>query len=102
MKQLQILLSRLHIGIRTDKFESKKRSVGGVGQCYNVTIPGSVELKGEPRHMLVKNAQSASAMEKDPWWASVVARNTETDGTLSGYRRGVQRKRALLEREAHS
>ncbi|SRR6266436_7620613 len=26
------------------KFESKKRSVGGVSQCYNVSIPGSVEL----------------------------------------------------------
>ena len=72
----------LAIGIRTDEFESKKRSVGGIGQSYNVTIPGSVELKGEPRHMLVKNAQSSAATEKDPRWASVVARNAQTDGTF--------------------
>src|SRR5213080_3855163 len=68
--------------MRTDEFESKKRSVGGVGQCYNVTIPGSVELKGKQMNTLVKNAQSASATEKDPRWASVVARNAEADGTF--------------------
>src|SRR5438876_7109366 len=33
-------------------------------------------------NMLVKNAQSASATEKDPRWASVVARNAEADGTF--------------------
>ena len=33
-------------------------------------------------NMLVKNAQSASATEKDPRWASVVARNSEADGTF--------------------
>jgi AraC family transcriptional regulator of adaptative response/methylated-DNA-[protein]-cysteine methyltransferase len=32
--------------------------------------------------MLVKNAQSASATEKDPRWASVVARNAEANGTF--------------------
>ncbi len=53
-----------------------------MGQCYNVTIPGSVELKGKQMNMLVKNAQSASATEKDPRWASVVARNAEADGTF--------------------
>ena len=68
--------------MRTDEFESKKRSVGGVGQCYNVTIPGSVELKGKQMNMLVKNAQRASATEKDPRWAAVVARNAEADGTF--------------------
>ena len=30
--------------------------------------------------MLVKNAQSASATERDPRWTSVVARNAEADG----------------------
>jgi AraC family transcriptional regulator of adaptative response/methylated-DNA-[protein]-cysteine methyltransferase len=32
--------------------------------------------------MLVKNAQSASATEKDQRWASVVARNAEANGTF--------------------
>jgi AraC family transcriptional regulator of adaptative response/methylated-DNA-[protein]-cysteine methyltransferase len=32
--------------------------------------------------MLVKNAQRASATQKDPRWASVVARNAQADGTF--------------------
>ena len=109
-----------------------------MGQCYTVTRRGSIELKGEPRHMGVKNAQNASRTEQDPRWASVVGRDAQSDGTFyysvtttgvycrpsctarrarpehvqfhatcedaekAGYRWGVERKRALLEREAHS
>ncbi len=53
-----------------------------MGQCYNVTIRGSIELKGELRHMGVKNAQNASRTVQDPRWASVVGRDAQADGTF--------------------
>lgn len=51
-------------------------------QCYTVTIRGSIELKGEPRHMGMKNAQNASRTEQDPRWTSVVGRDAQSDGTF--------------------
>jgi len=48
-----------------------------------VTIAESVELKGKQQmNMLVKNADCASATEKDPRWASVVAHDAQADGTF--------------------
>ena len=46
----------------------------------------------------------------DPRWTTVVSRDptadghrvVRTNGELSGYRWGIERKRALLEREAHT
>ena len=49
-----------------DEFESKKRSVGDNSQCYNVTIPGSIELKGEKYAYDSERRQASSHNGKRP------------------------------------
>jgi hypothetical protein len=50
----------------------------------------------------VPSAELARAFTNDPRWASVVARESRADGSLSGYRWGVERKQLLLNREAQA
>ena len=47
-------------------------------------------------------AELARAITNHPRWASVVARESMADGSLSGYRWGVERKQLLLNREAQA
>lgn len=51
-------------------------------ECYTVTISESADLKGKQMNTEAKRAHSASATEKDPRWASVVAHNPQADGTF--------------------